>query len=416
MGLALGIGNAIPFSKGAGWSYTDNLDLEYSRSGLSLPESFSGDSLNATIIPACAKCDATHYLKLDVANFGSGVTAATGGKITKRVYYTGENTLSSIFASGDVTGGSYFHLSLVSGKPYIRMINVAPAIDNGVRADDAISVGWHKIVFETAAQKYKITIDDGTPLTVGAGLSLTIGSNNGKWIGDITERDNISVGYLLRTSTTYSDEPFYSDYLNFNGTNKWVFTESGGVEYDIIGGSHLLWNVTTSAKLIYLQNAGSHLLDIGFRLYKHANPSYHCVPYTSAEVPYNADAYETGLSYVKVTDYAGDASNLIKGSVIETRTAPFLIGFNETSDADSRLEIFDRSNTTIFEDIARTSIWYDATSLATRSRFHSSEIMFIDNLQSLYKTGYKNRVFPINDDLDNPTKVTGFLVYNTERT
>ena len=408
--MALGLGLGIPFSKGGGaapFDYTEDLALEYSRSGLDLLETFSGDSLDAKILPVAAFCDSTHYMLLATADFASGVNAASGGYIEARVYVDASVTMSYIFGSADqLTTTKYFTIRNYQGKPQIRTNT------NAIYADDALSTGWHIIKFASVLAggvHYEITIDGETVLTEGAGFTVALGNNNGQWIGDIADRDNISIG-VLRTSAYNYSTAAYIDYVDFNGTNKWILSGTYTHEWDIIGGVHMPW--PTLAQKIYLYGAGQHLLNIGYSVFFKVD-TYIIVPYDSTGTPFSAIAINTELGggWSLIGDYSGAVDGIPLSYLLPAR-----IGFNETSDADSRLEIFDRSNTTRMEDLTRAAGDYDATSLATKSRFDASIICYIDILETHYKTGYKHRIFPINDDLDTPIKVTGFLVYNTERT
>ena len=73
--------------------------------------------------------------------------------------------------------------------------------------------------------------------------------------------------------------------------------------------------------------------------------------------------------------------------------AECLVGFNEGSSADSELEIFDRQNATRQTPFSRASIYYDSTSLATRSRYHISEITNPNTYSDFFNPGYKGRIF-----------------------
>jgi len=399
-------------SRGSHYSDYSNIaedvtpELLYSgRTGITISETIA--SFDAKILCMCAKIDATHYLDLSTADFG----AVASGYIEVRVYVDASLTNQIIFSSSDeITDSKYLYVNVGLGKPKIRVYNLTPLITNAINADVALSDGWHTIRYESVGGHYQITVDGGTPLTVGAGLTASAGSDDGKWMADSLARDNVTVGCLKRSSTTYSSGAFLIDYIDFNGTNKWRFNAPNTSVIDIIGTSHIPW--ATAISYSFNANANTHFIDKGFTTWtKAANPDF-LIPRTDAGGVIDVDAYMAGLGYAVGTSYDGYTDGVMK----EYGYPPCLIGFNETADADSRLEIFDRSNTTRQEDISRSSTYYDSTNLSTKSRYHASECLFIDNLMALFKTGYKNRIFPVNDDDDDPTKITGFWVYNEELT
>jgi hypothetical protein len=65
------------------------------------------------------------------------------------------------------------------------------------------------------------------------------------------------------------------------------------------------------------------------------------------------------------------------------------INFNPTDSADSKYDIFDRSNTTIHNAASRASSFYDASRPFT---YHMTELTY-DVFQSYFNSGYENRVF-----------------------
>ena len=73
--------------------------------------------------------------------------------------------------------------------------------------------------------------------------------------------------------------------------------------------------------------------------------------------------------------------------------ADCLVGFNEAADADSELEIFDRSNVTRQTAISRASDYYDDTSLATKSRYHITEITDPRIYFEYFNNGYAGKLF-----------------------
>jgi len=193
------IGNTI--GKGGGSSaWTPNLPLggetpsfwikENARNVLTLTDSLGH---NATILPSCGKCDADNYMLRAVADFASTVTS---GYVEWRGYYDGGAGTLRLFGSGDQSAATrFFTVYIVTGKPVIYVRQLSPAITNQCITDNAISIGWHTLRFESVGGNYRIT-DNGSVLTVGSGLTMLQGTDNGKWISDVTGRDNISSGCL----------------------------------------------------------------------------------------------------------------------------------------------------------------------------------------------------------------------------
>jgi hypothetical protein len=83
----------------------------------------------------------------------------------------------------------------------------------------------------------------------------------------------------------------------------------------------------------------------------------------------------------------------LNGETIRWNVADALFGMNETGSANAVYAIWDRQNATRQTQFSRDSIYYDATSLATRSRYHVSEITDPLIYSQLFEVGYKGRVF-----------------------
>jgi hypothetical protein len=414
MGIKIGIGGlTIGNTRQSSW--LTQRSLQYVRSGSDLLETFSGSNLNAQILTRSQLIDGSNYMQRTVADFGAATSRVP---IEVRFYYAGGDKNMYLFASADTAGtGKHFEVYLYGGKLRILLINTSPSIANTVTADNVCSVGWHIVTFEPTGNVYTIT-DNGVALTVGNGLTQTTGSNNGKWIEDVLNRDNITIGFLKRSSSSYSTTTAsYIDYVKFGTTNKWVLTGYGKYQYDIIGGEHMTLTpnggVADSFVNSFIYNAGRDLLDLGYSVYYKSGQYREFVPYVSAGTPYDPSALLVG--YTDEGDYTGDPVNLPRPENTNSffYSPQFIIGFNPTGSADSRLEIFDRSNTTRQEDISRSASDYNSASLVTKCRYFSYSL-YLPIIESYFKTGYKHRIFPINNDLLNPTAVTGFVVTKTD--
>ncbi len=377
-------------SSSAQW-WTKQLLLNYtSRSGLDLLETGSGSSLNAKIIPAVASISATNYLVKQISNFKSGDAS---GYVEVRIYYDGSATTLYPFSSFDNgTNASYgLQCSILSGIPRIG-VSVAGGNVRYYIANAALSVGWHTVRF-ICNTTYSINVD-GSPV---AGAMYSAHANDGLWLSSIANRDNIAIGAIVASTLYNGAGTCYIDYVDYNGSCKWYLGSMGKYCYDVLGGNHMEWIGSNSySHLIYTLSAGTYLLDTGYSIWSKAWCEDEYVPYASAGTPYDPSAFLTG--YTKFADYPGSVSTYNK--------APALIGFNETSSADSKLAIFDRSNATRENIMARSWSFYNATSLATKSRYHSTRLFNMNELRKIFNDGYEYSVWPVQNDAQ--TELLGF--------
>jgi hypothetical protein len=368
--------------------------LNYSsRSGLDLIESKLG--LNAKIIPSCGKFDATNYLTQTVANFASGVAS---GFVETDVYYNGTSTPIYVFSSSDIgRSDTYVLCNISGGKPRINVRNYSPAFSNVYIADAAISTGWHRIKWESTGSAYKLYVDG--ELVDG---SATSGSDDGKWYSSVLNRDNIVIGADIRT-TLQASQLHYISYVNFNDTNKWYITGAGLYEYDVVGGVHLTWTGMAHVQYdIAVPSTGLQMLNIGHSLYEKDGELDEYVPYTSSDTPYDADAFLS--TYTKIGDKPGGTTfhNL----------AYSLIDLDYADGADANLANFDRSNTTIYADAARTDHAYDVSNVY---RFIAKDIFDPRVYFTWRNVGYKGMYFAeIEDDALNIIKMKSMKLLLTD--
>ena len=147
-------------------------------------------------------------------------------------------------------------------------------------------------------------------------------------------------------------------------------------EYDITGGRNGTRSGTGDPKA-YDANGSTYLLDNGWSLWDKAGISERVA---SGGITTDIEA----LGYSQVATMAASLGFI--------NMADCLVGFNPTSDADSKLAIFDRSNTTRQTAASRASIYYDSTSLATKSRYQIDELATYVTLQSFFNAAYKDRL------------------------
>lgn len=373
MGIGIYIGNTVGQSSSPYW--TQRLSLKYSsRSGLNLLETKSGSNLNAKLLPVVGKVDATNYTSLNTNDFG---LADASGYVEIKFYYNGDNSkVVPLFCSVNAAGTAYILIYCHQGRFYCFFgANILSYTLEG-------GAGWYTCRLSSNNLAYSLTVN-------GVAKTLTIagGSDNGNWFDSVANRTSISVGAVMYTVVEAATMSALIDYIDYNGTNKWYFTGFGTKIFDVVGGLHMAWTGSGHADFSGNDN---QCLNIGYSVWQKSGSADEYVPYISANTPYDASAALSG--YAKYRDYPGSATayNLY----------PSLVGFNETSSADAKLAIFDRSNTTRQSATSRAGIFYDATSLATKSRYYCSptsspfapEFKY-ETLKTFFNTGYKHMIF-----------------------
>ncbi len=142
---------------------------------------------------------------------------------------TNSGTVQTILASGDEGSAIFFTVGIRStGQFYI---NTNPVDNDAVRGSTNIA--------DNTFHSGMIT-SDGSAWTIYADLNLEtltvlVGSNSGIWLGDIANRDNITVG-VVRADTFYNyatgtigDVLYYtrvvslSEYTNWRNATKWRY-------------------------------------------------------------------------------------------------------------------------------------------------------------------------------------------------
>jgi len=300
------------------------------RSGLLM----TGDvGSSAQILPACGRFSGSSYCSRTISDFGS---ADFSGYVEARFYFDGEMTRKYIFGSGDQAYSTrFFSIRVENATPAIYVSDGAKGISNRIMTVDTLSVGWHTVRWVSTGTAYRIIVD-------GVEKTLFGTVNDGKWIADVKYstwvRDNISSGALILNSIVYSTETRI-DYVDYNGTHKWIFTGTGRYVYDVIGDLHMTWNISPS--LAYDAEGSQELLSGGYSKWTASGQQDEIVPY-KAGAPNDVTAFLTG--YSKARDY--------DGSTTRHNLAPSLI---EMPDAT-----YDRSNTTIHAAAARSGYDYDA--------------------------------------------------------
>lgn len=330
------------FSWSSYWA-TQNL-YAVGRSGLVIPNNIGND---LSIIPSCAKIQSTDYIYKSTANYQSGDSS---GYIEAEFYFDNTTAVTYIFATTDeATSQRFAYLYIQSKYLYFAIRqNITTVFFNRIRTTSVLSIGWHKAKLISNGGAYSIILD-GTTLTVGAGLTLADGNNDGRWINLVTGRDNIMIGCfkdsggLLVPSNTW-----YINYVDYNNTNKWIFTGKGINVFDIIGTLHLAW--TGTDHLSYSASSLSLLLDSGYSKWTKDGSLDEFVPYKSG-LAQDVSAYLSG--YSKLSDYPG--------SLTTHNLAPSLIDFDPTVATPEQIAVLDRSNETYQSALSRAATDYDAS-------------------------------------------------------
>lgn len=356
------------------------------RSGLTMPDSVGGNDIK--ILPAVFKGN------------GSG-------------YYS--NATNNFFSSDDFT----FYLNVEffaspgaaiclfsQGYDVVRLVYNANATWSFFMYAGAANrnITISAITLPTQARKYvfKITHDkDGFTKIYENGIE--VGSASGAFTN--TDVDALYFADRGAGATWMNDKSalisarLYGDLTETALKFSYIFT--GGYVSDISGnGKHLTSNSVVAANVAYSANGSSYLLDSGHALWQKAGSPNIYIP-------------AGGITTAPVAGYTLTKNYL--GSSIGLNMAPCLLGFNETASADTELEIFDRSNITRQEDISRASTFYDATSLATKCRYHISEVYPDEVWQGWFKAVFKNKVFIAISKTGADFSLTEFFTFATQK-
>ncbi len=352
------------------WRITDDLSLHYtSRSGVDLFETQSGLNLNAKILPSCGQITTSNYAALDIAAFEG---SDQSGYIESRFYFNGTNSLIYLFCVGNNgnTAG-YFTVHIINKKVVLTYRNGVTPPANTLTSVDSLSAGWNTIRWTCNGTS--------TTLLINGNYASFTGTDNGVWLADVQSpntMDNISIGAMVLSSITYSAETFKIDYVDYSNKHKWIITGMGTRIFDIIGTNHLTWIGTNH--LAYDAGASTYMLDNGYSIWTKSGNANEYVPYKNGSP---MDSSLGIIGYEKRASYNG-------GSTIYNY-APSLVDFDYLGTANSRLAIFDKSNTIIHIESGSMS-YFDASNTY---RWRQDELEDIRIYSELYKkVGYRGRM------------------------
>lgn len=341
---SIGIGNPLPFRE----------DLNFyskSRSGLTLIDDYGN---NATLLPGVAQFNTSGTVNLVLT--------------TPITLTTGEIILHGNQAYLSAGGGLY------QGGGGTNWLNVRNSTTIYYQIQSVFKTFSFPSIPTTGINIFRIVItNDGT-------TKVRIYLNG---VESTTGQVNYGASLTVSISTIGSHAVNQISYVNIISGTTPVLTMyplgKGPYEYNLANTSNNgTWSATPTT--VYLAGASTYLMDYGFSIYEKPGVADQYVPYGGSTT------YLTGtLDYQLKETFAG---NLTKYNL-----APALIQFSGAT--------FDRSNTDIWEDAARTG-YYDATSATTKKRWHSSELNQY-YLHNWAKTAYKDIIFTKYQDYQTET-------------
>ena len=365
MGIAVGNATGVSFV-GMNWDsyFKNNCSFyAYKRNGLQLLDYYGN---NAEILPIAFRGNgSTYYRSLT----GSYLLSTEDWVINFEVVLNNVGSTKDVFFS---QGFTFFRRNS-DGTWYIQ-IHDGSHSRIGTISSSTLPTENRKYSFKIKHDKdgYSQLYESGNLLwSMGGTFESVIQSRTSFGSNDSSDTMH-SECYLIMAEV-------YSDLEETNLVGRYIFTGSPYYEYDISGNGRNLaaLNYDSSARG-YCKYGSTYLMDYGYSLWQKSGSLDIYVPYGGqSTTPYS------GYELVKV--YGGSETKL--------NMAPCLIGFNESESEDPALQIFDRSNTTIQTDASRASQYYDSTNLATKSRYHISELYPYETISSLFNDDYKDIVF-----------------------
>ena len=130
-----------------------------------------------------------------IANYRSGDNS---GRI-EFTFSSSSNSQIAAFSTGDVASAfeRFFWVGLATSGKVAVSSRIATGTDNIISTVAAFNDGeMHTVIIESTGSAYTITVDGVTQA-----LSIDAGSNDGRWFSDISSRDAISIGSLLRSTS-----------------------------------------------------------------------------------------------------------------------------------------------------------------------------------------------------------------------
>lgn len=225
---------------------------------------------------------------------------------------------------------------------------------------------------------------------------------------------NVGIDYIGRVGSSRIQSPTKLYYLFFGSVYKFYFNQIGVNSvrlYDALNSNHATAVSVVAANKGYDNHGSTFPYDTGYSLWQKLGSPDIYVPFTTSGIAQNLTVgTDIPTGYSKSIDVSGSLSTMI----------PFdsMIGMNESSSANELITHFDRSNATIQTDTSRASSYYDSTSLATKSRYHITELIDPRIYSTYFNTEYNKYFGKITTSLISTTYyVTSFpemLVYSVD--
>lgn len=300
--------------------------------------------------------------------------AAESGSVEARVLVV-DGVQNIFFESGDAAAtNKYILLTITTARKL--SINVRTAAANNVMESGALLEGWHTVKCVSTGTAYGMVIDG-----VVATFTATGGTDDGNWFADVTNRDDISIGALRRTTVAYGAAAVAWVKVD-EGVNGWwvcnnpyfVYDKSANANHLTIGGS--------GAKIAYGSGGSNDLMTNGYSKWiKAASPDIQ-VPYTAAGAAISLVAgTNIPAGYSKDSDISGNSSYY--------NFADALFNFDPTGSTDSKLDVFDKSNSTIH--VATGSMAYYNASYPYG--WLGSELKTYTEYNAYFNAAYQDRLF-----------------------
>lgn len=408
--MAIGIGKKI--GQGAGfqwvpyWTNRNKVMEASGRNGLTITDSFGNNS--SIFLPYLKKIDSAEIIGIadnGALDIGSSDFTYCGwmchNDVDKSVYHMlgGKDSVTS------VNGAYNLYVNITTGylAARIRTSDNAFSITTTLVA---IDLGWffYRIDVNQTTKKFRLFINGvqqgadkaftGTFAPMANEYEFLFGCRNGTNGVGTEYHSNISISdtYIFNRLLLDSEELTLRNGGHINGAKvHWTMNNIYG--YDATGNGYhftLKTGISTAQNIAYGAEGSRYLLDYGYSWYR-------SLAGLSIYVPKKEDGTrltitpETG--YVLSKDAAGTSSN--------HNLADSLIYVNSAN--------WDRSDTTIFNDLARGSD-YDA---ANPKRWHIEKLIYL-NMYDWYNEGHEGKNFPVYNAAF--TELTGLLGYSENKT
>jgi lysophospholipase L1-like esterase len=385
--------------------YLDDILLWYkNRDDYTLTEIKQG--LNASILPSTAEFGGSNYLSKTASGIISNLA-----NFTISFKFIAKNTISGRRTFYSEDGGTPLFIFEILNATQFRILKVGDAV--GIKTvtltpGGAITLNaTHYLTFRftntttldwwyDGVKKTQTSLDD-------TGTTTTTINSLGKyssllWEGNLIKTD------IFNASLADADIEKFHNNIDFIDNLIARYVPLGVSEYepDILGTNGFMeWNgdaergISVSGELYYLDN--------GYSIYWKQGENNILIPYSP-----NATLISelSTLGFELIRKYSGDLNDV--------NMAPCSIDFDPTDSANALLDIFDRSNATIYNDLARINDYDSGETYIHRIE----DISDIDIYNGWKNTGYKKNYSKVNKVYDLkyiPTLLKEIVVYGDDK-